>query len=157
MLCEYSCKYLNEYSIKYSFKIYMNICDDIEIFVSPKRIFNKIFLFWKIFFWIFNGNLNIMNIYQHELNIYLNIYESIMRALNIQINIQKYAWIFKIWRFIRIFNFLNIHFVKKNSKTSWIFMIFMNIHDIHVGMIRVSAAWVASDSLVEKDEFSVGG
>ena len=30
-----------------------------------------------------------MNIYLHELNIYLNIYESIMRALNIQINIEN--------------------------------------------------------------------
>jgi len=28
-----------------------------------------------------------------------------------------------------------IFFVKKNSKTSWIFMIFMNIHDIQVGTI----------------------
>ena len=51
-----------------------------------------------------------------------------MRALNIQINIQKYAW---IW----IFNFLNIQFVKKYSKMSWIFMIFINIHDIQVGTI----------------------
>ena len=38
-------------------------------------------------------------------------------------------------KIIWIFNFLNIHFVKKYSKTSWIFKIFMNIHDIQVGTI----------------------
>ena len=66
------------------------------------------------------------------MNIYLNIYESIMRALNIQINIKKYAWIFKK---IEYSTFWISILWKKIQKMSWIFMIFMNIHDIQVGTI----------------------
>ena len=54
----------NEYSDKYSCKFLQWIfVMKMEIFISPKRIFKKIFMFWEIFFWIFNNNLNIMNIY----------------------------------------------------------------------------------------------
>ena len=50
-----------EYSDKYSCKYSHEYWNEMEIFISPKRIFKSYFLFWKIFFWIFN--LNIMNIY----------------------------------------------------------------------------------------------
>ena len=47
----------------------------------------------------------------------------------------EYSKIYKFWIFSWIFNFLNIHLVEKYLKTSWIFKIFMNIHDIQVGTI----------------------
>ena len=66
------------------------------------------------------------------MKIYLNIYESIMRALDIQIDIQKYAWIFKkkmnIYLNIQFFEYLfceiNIHKCLEYSSYLWIFMIF---------------------------------
>ena len=132
----------------------MNICDEIEsgplrgawrieleIFISPKKTFKKIFMFWEIFFWIFNSNLNIMNIYLHE----LNIYESIMRALNIQINIQKYAWIFKIWIFIWIFNFFEYSFceinIQKRLEYSWYLWIFKIFKWVWSPDVKVNFGW----------------
>ena len=108
----------------------MKVCDEIDVYFT-KKDFQKDIYVLRIFFWIFNSNLNIINIYQHELNIYLNIYESIMRASNIQINIQKYAWTFKkneylfeystFWKFI--FE-INIHKCLEYSRYLWIFMMF---------------------------------
>ena len=52
----------NEYSDKYSSNfLHEYLWWNGDIYFT-KRIFKMIFLFWEIFFWIFNCNLNIMNI-----------------------------------------------------------------------------------------------
>ena len=52
----------NEYSDKYSFKyLHEYLWWNRDIYFTKKNI-QKDILFWEIFFWIFNSNLNIMNI-----------------------------------------------------------------------------------------------
>ena len=107
-----------------------------DIYFIKKNVQNVIYVLKNVLLSIqqqFKYNKYLLTLIEYLFEYLWEHYESIEHSnkySKICTNIQKKNWIF-IW----IFNFLNIHFVKKNSKMSWIFMIFMNIHDIQEGTI----------------------